>query len=116
DMAWRHFSDEPESRRKRDLVVRSAAVLGNYDYVFDWTFQQDGSIRVGVGATGIAEVKATLAADAGDRPSGGSRSAPGEAADAYGRFVDKHLVAVNHDHYFNFRLAVCDARPVNNLV
>jgi Cu2+-containing amine oxidase len=37
DMAWRHFSGEPESRRKRDLVVRSAAVLGNYDYVFELT-------------------------------------------------------------------------------
>ena len=46
DMAWRHFSEEPESRRKRDPAVRSAAVLGNYDYVFDWSFQQDGTIRV----------------------------------------------------------------------
>ena len=70
DMAWRHFGEEPESRRRRDLVVRSAAVLGNYDYVFDWTFQQDGSIKVAVGATGITEVKATVAATAKDQPSG----------------------------------------------
>jgi primary-amine oxidase len=105
DMAWRHFAEEPESRRRRDLVVRSAAVLGNYDYVFDWTFQQDGSIRVAVGASGIAEVKSTSAANADDHVSGGSNSgAAVESADAYGRFVDKHIVAVNHDHYFNFRL------------
>jgi primary-amine oxidase len=101
DVAWRHSSEEPESRRKRDLVVRSAAVLGNYDYVFDWSFQQDGSIRVSVGATGIAQVKSTVAATADDTAGSG---APGERADAYGRFVDRNVVAVNHDHYFNFRL------------
>ena len=115
DMAWRHFSDEPESRRKRDLVVRSAAVLGNYDYVFDWSFQQDGSIRVAVGATGIAEVKSTAVAKAGaQRATNGG--APGDTADAYGRFVDQNLIAVNHDHYFNFRLDVDVDGPVNNFV
>jgi primary-amine oxidase len=97
DMAWRHFSADPESRRKRDLVVRSAAVLGNYDYVFDWTFQQDGSLRVSVGATGIAEVKSSNVARADAGPADGS-------GDAYGRFVDQNLIAVNHDHYFNFRI------------
>jgi len=54
DMAWRHHAQSTDGRRKRDLVVRSAAVLGNYDYVFDWVFQQDGSIKVSVGATGVA--------------------------------------------------------------
>jgi primary-amine oxidase len=110
DMAWRHFGEEPESRRRRDLVVRSAAVIGNYDYVFDWTFLQDGSIRVAVGATGITEVKSTLAATAADR------TGAGEAPDAYGRFVDRHIVAVNHDHYFNFRLDVDVDGPVNSFV
>jgi primary-amine oxidase len=117
DMAWRHFSEEPESRRKRDLVVRSAAVLGNYDYVFDWTFQQDGSIRVSVGATGIAEVKSTSVATARDQaPIDGSSRVPAEAPDAYGRFVDKHIVAVNHDHYFSFRLDLDVDGSVNSFV
>jgi len=31
--------------------------VGNYDYLMDWIFQQDGTIRVAVGATGIVEVK-----------------------------------------------------------
>ena len=105
DVAWRHLEDVTEGRPKRDLVVRMIAVLGNYDYVFDWVFQQDGSIRVAVGATGITEVKmttarnATVAADAT-----GDASGSAERADAYGRFVMDNVVAVNHDHYFNFRL------------
>lgn len=98
EIAWRHVGDPVASRPKRDLVVRMAAVLGNYDYVFDWVFQQDGSIRIGVGATGIAEAKTVLETDASSSPAGDVR------ADAYGRFVDPHIVAVNHDHYFNFRL------------
>jgi len=36
------------------------ATVGNYDYVFDWVFQQDGSIRGAVGATGIALVKGVV--------------------------------------------------------
>ncbi len=100
DPSWRHYSNamEPESRVKRDLVVRCAAVLGNYDYIFDWIFQQDGSIKVLVGATGIAEAKASIQKDAT------SPSENGKPGDAYGRFVDPHVIAVNHDHYFSFRL------------
>ena len=120
DPAWRHGADGPQSRTKRDLVVRSAAVVGNYDYVFDWTFQQDGSLRVAIGATGIVESKAVSQATA-DAPArvadvgvGGGVGEPapraaadassGVAADAYGHFVDRHIVAVNHDHYFSYRL------------
>jgi len=93
DMSWRHFGPTNEGRRKRDLVVRSAAVLGNYDYVLDWRFQQDGSIGVAVGATGIVEI------DPVDERIAGSGSDY-----EYGRFVDEHIVAINHDHYFSFRL------------
>jgi primary-amine oxidase len=119
DMAWRHVSADPESRVKRDLVVRTAAVLGNYDYIFDWAFQQDGSIKVGIGATGIAEVKMVAQPDAGpadpNDPTIGANSMP-EAADAYGRFVARNIVAVNHDHYFNFRLDLDVDGPKNTLV
>lgn len=100
DPSWRHYSTglDYESRPKRDLVVRSAAVLGNYDYIFDWIFQQDGSVRVQVGATGIAEVKSVNQKDAG------SEVLNGTAGDAYGRYVDPNIIAVNHDHYFSFRI------------
>ena len=96
DPAWRHWSAEmPDSRKSRDLVVRVGAVVGNYDYLLDWIFRQDGSIEVRVGATGILEVKTTKDKNA---------LQAGPEADAYGRFVDRNIVAVNHDHYFSYRL------------
>lgn len=110
DVAWRHFGDPAASRPARDLVVRMAAVLGNYDYLFDWVFQQNGSIRVGVGATGIAEAKAVIEADAAAPQTGGV------APDAFGRFVAPHIVAVNHDHYFNYRLDFDVDGSTNNFV
>ena len=97
DPSWRHWDAEmPASHKQRDLVVRAAMVIGNYDYLLDWVFRQDGSIGVAVGATGIVEVKGVKAATASSRG--------GKDADAYGRFVAENLVAVNHDHYFSFRL------------
>jgi len=118
DMSWRHYrDDEPESRRKRDLIVRAAAVAGNYDYIFDWIFQQDGSIRVRVGLSGIAEAKVVREATVGALSSDSDWNAsPIKSADAYGRFVDKHVVAVNHDHYFSFRLDLDVDGTTNSLV
>jgi primary-amine oxidase len=128
DMVWRHRdASGVEGRPKRDLVVRMAAVLGNYDYIIDWVFQHDGTIRVLVGATGITEVKmvrerdaiAALAAVAqagtGSGTNGGTAAAaPKARADAYGRYVAENVVAVNHDHYFNFRLDLDVDGPVNS--
>ena len=98
DPVWRHWSGKPESRAGRDLVVRSAMEIGNYDYLLDWIFRQDGSIRIAVGATGLVEVKAATAERADDKRNNG--------ADAYGHFVAPGIVGVNHDHYFSFRLDV----------
>jgi len=95
DVNWRHGDD---GRPKRELVSRWTALLGNYDYVVDWIFESDGQMRVAIGATGIVEVKMAKAKDAGDASHAGPRE------DAHGRFVDQHLVAVNHDHFFSFRL------------
>lgn len=106
DPSWRHRSGELDIALKRDLVIRSVAVIGNYDYIFDWVLHQDGSIHVGVGATGIVEAKTVKSRDA--------RS--GTDDDAYGRFVDDHIVGVNHDHYFAFRLDLDVDGTRNNFV
>ena len=97
--AWRHTRDGGvvESRARRDLVLRMVMGAGNYDYLFDWVFRQDGTIRVNLAATGIDQMKAVAAANARDT------MADGAPADKYGRFVAPHLVAVNHSHIFNFR-------------
>lgn len=115
DPSWRHYSGErPESRKSRDLVVRVGGNVGNYDYLLDWIFRQDGSIEVRVGATGILAFETTAAASA-VRPvpaAGPANPAAADAllenasADAYGRFVQENVVAVNHDHYFSFRLDI----------
>jgi len=86
--AWRH-SEEGEiyGRPARELVLRSTATIGNYDYIMDWRFQTDGTIEVAVGATGVIETKPTV-----------------ETKSPYGEFVAPNLIGVNHDHYFSFRL------------
>lgn len=102
--AWRHFEkDEVWGRPSRTLVLRAAATIGNYDYLLDWRFEQDGSIRVAVGATGIIETKAVVAKKAvfdDNATDGHSHS----ALDEYGHLVAENTVGVNHDHFFSFRL------------
>jgi len=98
EFAWRHSQGGmiTDSRRKRDLVLRMITTFGNYDYALDWTFEQSGNIRIGVGATGSVEVKpvrSRTAADAQQNDDG-----------RYGHFVAENTVGVNHDHFFNFRL------------
>jgi primary-amine oxidase len=97
EVAWRHREGEiVDSRQRRDLVLRWVATLGNYDYVFDWVFQTDGSIRALVGATGIAEAKGVASRTAAEDKDGKDA--------AYGRFVAENIVAPNHDHFFSYRL------------
>ena len=97
DFAWRHLSGgRIESRPRRDLVLRMIATLGNYDYDFDWIFMQDGTIKVAAGATGLDEVKGVRSRTAGEDRDG--------IDGAYGRFIADNIVAVNHDHFFSFRL------------
>ena len=98
DFAWRHAPGgmQPDSRRRRDLVLRMITTFGNYDYAVDWTFQQDGSIKIEVGATGSVEVKAVRSRTAAEDTDGKDRR--------YGHFVAENTIGVNHDHYFCFRL------------
>ncbi len=98
--AWRHSRGNfVESRARRDLVLRMVMGAGNYDYLFDWVFKQDGSIRVTLAATGIDQVKDVPPANVGE--DGGDADSK---ADRYGTFVAPNLVALNHSHFFNLRL------------
>ncbi|HEX8813879.1 MAG TPA: hypothetical protein VF753_00105 [Terriglobales bacterium] len=95
-MAWRHDDGGViESRKMRNLVARTIGIFGNYDYVVDWIFQQDGTIRVRVGATGWDQVRTMKSATAAEA---------GEDESKYGRFIAAHYLGINHDHFFCFRL------------
>ncbi|MFQ5967030.1 MAG: tyramine oxidase [Acidimicrobiia bacterium] len=93
NIAWRHYeavTGQDNVRPRTDLVLRSVSAIGNYDYIFDWVFRQDGTISIDVGATGVPQVKAV--------------SDPTDLDTAYGHLVAENTVATNHDHFFSFRL------------
>jgi primary-amine oxidase len=109
DPIWRHsevINQTYEGRANVELVVRMAASIGNYDYVFDWVFSDAAEIEVRVGATGIDALKGVPSRSMTD---------PTAAADTRsGTLVAPNLVAVNHDHYFNFRLDLDVDGPANS--
>jgi primary-amine oxidase len=105
DPSWRHFelfAQGPdtfipaEGRPSTEFVVRYAAEVGNYDYLVDYVFHQDGSIKVAVGSTGLDAVKGVA--------SQSMKDATAAEETKYGTLIAPNLVAPNHDHYFNFRL------------
>ena len=105
DPAWRHYEivgRSPQNpiptagRPASELVVRSAAAIGNYDYLVDYVFHQDGSIRIAVGATGIDATKGVA--------SQSMKDATAAADTRHGTLIAPGLVAPFHSHYFNFRL------------
>ncbi len=112
--AWRHYeifaqSDKTavpaEGRPDTELVVRSASEVGNYDYLVDYVFHTNGSIHIDVIATGIDAVKGAATKHLKD--------ATAAKDTQYGSLIAPHLIAPNHDHYFNFRLDF-DIDGVNN--
>jgi len=99
DPMWRHheiINQTYEGRSNVELVVRMASTIGNYDYLFDWVFNDAAEIEARVGATGIDALKGVTSRRMSD--------ATAAADTRYGTLVAPNLVAVNHDHYFNFRL------------
>lgn len=105
DPAWRHYeifaqsetqTTPAEGRPATQLVVRSASEVGNYDYLVDYVFHQDGRMDVMVGSTGLDAVKCAAAQTMSD--------ATAAAETRHGTLIVPNLVAPNHDHYFNFRL------------
>ena len=99
DIAWRHYDSvtgQNEVRIQTDLVLRSISSVGNYDYIFDWIFRQDGTIKIALGATGIPLVKAVGSRTLAEDQSG--------LDTAYGHQVTDNTVAINHDHFISYRL------------
>jgi primary-amine oxidase len=95
-----------EGRSNVELVVRMAAQIGNYDYLFDWIFNDAAEIEARVGATGIDPLKGVASKTMADATAASDTRS--------GTLVAPNLVAVNHDHYFNFRLDLDVDGPVNS--
>lgn len=118
DPVWRHGDmNGTFGRPTRELVLRSVATVGNYDYVLDWRFGQDGAITAGVGATGILEVKPVSDTDVSKGMSEGlaDKNAPGGPVE-FGHLVAAGTDAVNHDHFFSFRLDLDVDGPKNSFM
>jgi primary-amine oxidase len=96
-LAWKHHDrgrNRNESRRARELVLGWIATVGNYDYAFNWVFHQDGSLEMETLLTGFMETKAVKLA----------KHEHGAAELTYGHLVTPNVLAVHHQHFFNFRL------------
>lgn len=90
-IGWKHTdwrTDHVEVRRSRRLVISFFCTVGNYDYGFYWSFYQDGTIEVEVKLTGMLNT--------------GTFDETGKSK--YGNEIAPGLNAVNHQHFFNFRL------------
>jgi primary-amine oxidase len=120
DPSWRHWDEDTYAvagRPSRELVFRTIATVGNYDYLFDWRFEQDDSIVVGVGATGILEVKAVTDQRAdGPLSAGLAGKDPAGHAVQFGQLVAPGIDAVDHDHFFSYRLDLDVDGPNNTLM
>ena len=116
DPAWRHWEEEGVAGRPgRELVFRSIAVVGNYDYILDYRFEQEGSITVAVGATGELEVKPVPDKAASEMMSAGimGKDAEGNPLE-FGHLVAPFTDGVDHDHFFSFRMDIDVDGPKNN--
>ncbi|MDE2445958.1 MAG: hypothetical protein KGO94_07250 [Alphaproteobacteria bacterium] len=111
DPAWRHYVAKDQSVSgvpQVELVVRHIPTLGNYDYVIDYVFSPQGNITLRTGATGFDAIKSV--------PSKDMESATALEDTQYGNLIAPYTVAINHDHYFNFRLDLDIDGPKNSLV
>jgi primary-amine oxidase len=93
---WKHYTidtDHNESRRARELVIKSMAAVGNYDYGFNWIFHQDGTLEMEVELTGIMLAKGVAAS-----------TDTAHAAHDHGHKVSELVTAPHHQHFFNVRL------------
>lgn len=84
------------SAERRELVVRWISTVGNYDYMFDWVFAENGTIGINAGATGIEAVKGVKSRTMQDATSAEDTK--------YGTLLDHNIVGTTHQHIYNFRL------------
>ncbi len=94
----------------RNLAVKYFTKIGNYDYGFKWVFREDGTIDLKAELTGVVGIKGVNRTT--DLPGGPDETYNGSY---YGTLVAPHVEAVNHQHFFSFRLDL-DVDGTENIV
>lgn len=92
---WRHYDSNTQSyegHRSRELILTTVAAIGNYDYGINWVFHEDGTLEVQTDLTGIMLVKGTESVT------------ESHDHDQFGHLVAPNVLAINHQHFVNFRL------------
>ena len=107
---WRH---NIISRRATNLVIKYFAMIENYDYGFIWRFKEDGTIEVDIDLTGIVEIKGVHRVNQMDPTDKNDLSYMNHS---FGTLVRPHVEAMNHQHFFVFRLDMDIDGPQNNSV
>ncbi|MCX5788941.1 MAG: primary-amine oxidase [Elusimicrobia bacterium] len=105
-LLWKHYTLDPEaneSRRARELVLTSIAVIGNDDYGLNWVFHQDGTLEFEADLTGVLLAKGVLPPD------------ETTVEDRYSVRLSTRLAAPLHQHFFNLRLDFDVDGPENRL-
>lgn len=82
------------------FVVRSAATVGNYDYIFDYEFHLDGSIHVSVRASGYIQ----------------SSFWTSNMGTEDGFHIQDFLAGSMHDHVLNYKVDFDIAGTKNSLI
>ncbi len=108
---WKHKdfdSQMDQVRPARELHMNYVATVGNYDYALGWVLGQDGSVAAEAQLTGIMLAQGV--------PEAQSSGIEAKGNERFGRLVGKHIVAPNHQHFFNFRLDLDVDGAENSLV
>ena len=94
---WRHqdiLSGKDKAHWAKELVVTWTTIAGNYDYTFEWSFKEDGTIASDVILNGVVSVMKRDRLAMGDDP----------ADQDQGHHVTDELLAVHHQHFFCYRI------------
>lgn len=99
DTLWRHTTlntKQSDGVHHSSLVVRHVTTVGNYDYITDFRFGLDGSIKIGFNFAGFCEIRwydAVMTPEEGPRPHG-----------SLSEVVKSNIVAPLHSHFGVFKL------------
>ncbi|CAK5268221.1 unnamed protein product [Mycena citricolor] len=94
-----YLKDEMGATKGYELVVRTISTVGNYDYLFDYTFQLDGSIELRVSASGYLQ---------------GAWWA--ESEHDYGTRIRDTYMGSLHDHVINYKVDFDIAGTANSFM